>query len=244
MNRTVVSFNIERFRKLLEAETDGDKRRTIASLLAEEQGKIASLEGPAAGGRHALGQPCAKCGGQLRVLSQSSRFRPPHDHVVTTYFECSRCIHIRIEDRVTPARDHLDDVLRLAMAELGAAKGNIQLLDRPSQTLFIAVQQGFEQPFLDFFRTVSASDNCACGVALREQKRIIVEDVDADDGWQPMLGVARDAGFRAVQSTPLLGRDGRVAGMLSTHFDVPHRPSEDDFKRMARHVERAFDLIV
>lgn len=242
MNRTVVSFNIQRFRKLLETETDGDKRRTIASLLAEEQQKAAALESAASDDWRPPGQ-CAKCGGQLRVLTQSSRFRPPHDHVLTTYFECTRCIHIRIEDRVTPARDHLDDVLRLAIAELGAAKGNIQLLDRPRQSLFIAVQQGFDRPFLDYFRTVSASDNCACGVALREQKRIIVEDVNADDGWKPMLGVARDAGFRAVQSTPLIGRDNRVAGMLSTHFDGPHRPSEDDFKRMARHVERAFDMI-
>lgn len=69
-------------------------------------------------------------------------------------------------------------------------------------------------------------------------------DIDGDDDWKDMLGVARDAGFRAVQSTPLLGRDGPVAGMLSTHFDGVDRPSEDEFKRMARHVERAFDLAV
>lgn len=243
MNRTVISFNIERFRKLLETETDGDKRRTIIHLLAEEQKKMGALDGSGTPERNGAHRLCVKCGGELKVLTQSSRFRPPHDHVLTTYFECSRCIHIQIDDRVTPARDHLDDLLRLAMAELGAPKGNIQLLDRPGQTLFIAVQSGFDQPFLDFFRSVSASDTCACGIALREQKRIIVEDVDGDNGWKGMLGVARDAGFRAVQSTPLLGRDGRVAGMLSTHFDGVHRPSEDEFKRMARHIERAFDIV-
>ena len=243
MNRTVVSFNIERYRKLLETETDEDRRRTIARLLAEEQSKISGLDGSASDDRHCFGRKCAKCGGQLSVLTQSSRFRPPHDHVLTTYFECSRCIHIQIDDRVTPAGDHLDEILRLAMAEVGASKGNIQLLDRRSQELFIATQRGFDRPFLDFFRSVSASDNCACGIALREQKRIIIEDVDGDSDWKPMLGVARDAGFRAVQSTPLIGRDHRVAGMLSTHFDGVHRPSDDDLKRMARHIERAFDII-
>lgn len=241
MNRTVISFNIERFRKLLETETDGGKRRTIMDLLAEEQRKMGALDGASSLERNGAHQLCAKCGGELKVLTQSSRFRPPHDHVLTTYFECSRCIHIQIRDEVTPAREHLDDVLRLAMAEVGAPKRNIQLLDRPSQTLFIAVQSGFERPFLDFFRNVSAGDSCACGIALREQKRIIVEDVDGDDDWKGILGVAREAGFRAVQSTPLLGRDGRVAGMLSTHFDGAHRPSEDEFKRMARHIERAFE---
>jgi len=243
MNRTVVNLNIERFRKLLENEADEDKRRTIEKLLAEERDKAGASNGAAKDHGFRFARPCAKCGGQLSVLTQSSRFRPPHEHVVTTYFECSRCIHIQIDDRVTPAGDHLDDILRLAMAEVGASKGNIQLLDQRSQSLFIAAQSGFERPFLDFFRTVSASDGCACGVALREQKRIVVTDVDDDPNWTPMLGIARDAGFRAVQSTPLIGRDNRVAGMLSTHFDGVHCPSQDDFKRMERHIAGAFDLI-
>jgi two-component sensor histidine kinase len=38
--------------------------------------------------------------------------------------------------------------------------------------------------------------------------------------------VLLDAGVRAVQSTPLIDSKGEVLGMISTHFKMPHRPSE------------------
>lgn len=40
MDRTVAELNIKHFRKLLESESDPDKRRTIERLLAEEEAKL------------------------------------------------------------------------------------------------------------------------------------------------------------------------------------------------------------
>ncbi|MBL1263910.1 PAS domain S-box protein [Candidatus Methylomicrobium oryzae] len=37
------------------------------------------------------------------------------------------------------------------------------------------------------------------------------------------------SGILAVQSTPLITREGRVIGMISTHWRQPHTPSERDF---------------
>jgi signal transduction histidine kinase len=42
------------------------------------------------------------------------------------------------------------------------------------------------------------------------------------------LKVLQAESVRAVQSTPLLDRDGKVLGIVSTHFSHPHRPSEND----------------
>jgi hypothetical protein len=145
--------------------------------------------------------------------------------------------------RVPQTYNHLDEILATAVAELGAGMGNIQLLGRDGRALFIAAQRGFRQDFLDYFRAVSAGDNCACGFALREQKRIIIEDVETEDSFAPMRPIARAAGFRAVQSTPLIGRDNKPVGMLSTHFNSKHRPSEHDFKRLALHIDRAVEFI-
>ncbi len=41
--RTIVELNIKHFRDLLKTETDAAKRRTIADLLAEEEGRLAKL---------------------------------------------------------------------------------------------------------------------------------------------------------------------------------------------------------
>jgi GAF domain-containing protein len=43
------------------------------------------------------------------------------------------------------------------------------------------------------------------------------------------------AGVRAVQSTPLVSRSGKLLGMLSTHYRMPHRPDEREI--------RLFDLL-
>ncbi len=45
MPKTIARLNIQHFRKLLAQETDETKRRTILRLLAEEEAKLASLEG-------------------------------------------------------------------------------------------------------------------------------------------------------------------------------------------------------
>jgi len=46
MDKTVTLLNIEHYRKLLANETDDTRRQAIARLLAEEEAKLARLEGP------------------------------------------------------------------------------------------------------------------------------------------------------------------------------------------------------
>jgi hypothetical protein len=38
--------------------------------------------------------------------------------------------------------------------------------------------------------------------------------------------VLLEAGVWAVQSTPLINADGKVFGVISTHFAAPHRPQD------------------
>jgi PAS domain S-box-containing protein len=128
------------------------------------------------------------------------------------------------------------------MALLGGDKGNVQLLGDDG-VLRIAAQEGFEQDFLDFFAEVSAEDFSACGRALRAAERVVVEDLEADEEYALMRPIARRAGYRAVQSTPMINREGRRLGMISTHFRVPHRPSEQSLRLLDLYVRQAVDFI-
>lgn len=241
MKRAVVSLDIERFRRSLATETDRDKRRQIIDCLAQERERLRAIA-PSAGATPD-DKYCAACGGPLQLLSQVARFCAPHSRVLTTYFGCVRCVQIQIEDRVTPANEHLDDILRLAMAEVGAFKGHIQLLDRRSQTLFIVAHRECDQDMLDRFKVVSAGDGSITGRALREQKRITIENMESSGLDRRIVQFACDRGVKAYQSTPLLSRDNTIDGMISTHFDAVHRPSAGDLMRMGRHLKRAFELI-
>jgi PAS domain S-box-containing protein len=137
----------------------------------------------------------------------------------------------------------LDDILAGAIELLGADKGNIQIFDAKQGVLRIVASRGFERDFLNFFGEVSAEDGSACGRSLRSGKRLVIEDVESDSVFTLMRPVARAAGFRAVQSTPIISRSGTPLGMLSTHFRSVHQPTEEDLLLLDLYVRQVGDII-
>jgi hypothetical protein len=63
--------------------------------------------------------------------------------------------------------------------------------------------------------------------------------VSIDPGFEPHREIAAAAGFRAVQSTPLADRMGRVIGVVSTHYPCPYSPPD----RVLRIIQRYADLV-
>jgi CheY-like chemotaxis protein len=120
--------------------------------------------------------------------------------------------------------DLLAEVLETAMATSGSSRGNVQIFDPSAGTLHIAAHHGFDAEFLQHFAVV-VDDGSACGRAANDMEQVVVEDVERDDSFVPHRAIARSAGFRAVQSTPLVRTSGVLVGMVSTHFPSPHRPS-------------------
>lgn len=137
----------------------------------------------------------------------------------------------------------VEEVLDAAIALQNADFGNIQLYNHEAQALEIVAQRGFQQDFLEHFRCVS-DNGTACGRAMKLRQRVIIEDVETDSEFAPHRHIAESAGFRAVQSTPLLSRSCELLGMLSTHFRRPHRPSLRDLRftdLYARHLEEVLE---
>ena len=143
--------------------------------------------------------------------------------------------------RMPTLQEGFQEILNATIELLGADKGNLQMLD--GGVLRIAAQRGFESEFLECFREVSVDDPSACGRALHGRSRTVVEDVEEDPSFAPFRAVARTAGYRAVQSTPLLGRDGQLLGVISTHWRDPHRPDEQELRRLDLYSRQVADFI-
>jgi len=125
----------------------------------------------------------------------------------------------------------LSGILDATIQATGADMGNIQLLNPQNGHLRIHVQRGFERPFLEFFNSVYA-DEAACGTALKKMQRVIVPDV-ADSlllTHSDCVEILLDAGVRAVQFTPIVGKSGRIWGMLSTHYRKVNQPNHKDLQ--------------
>src|SRR5262245_48772563 len=125
----------------------------------------------------------------------------------------------------------LDDALDGAMGLLGSDLGNIQLFVPGAAGLRIVAHRGCSEEFLSYFAVVD-DEAATCGRALLRNEQIVVADVDRDPGFAVHRRIAASSGFRAVQSTPLVGRTGRTLGVVSTHFSRPHRPTEAELERM------------
>jgi PAS domain S-box-containing protein len=173
-----------------------------------------------------------------RLLLESQRTLTAEAEALTRLNELSTRLW-----RTRSLTEGLDEILVAVIALLGADLGNIQLLDERGAELAIVSQRGFRQDYLRFFARVSAHDDGACGRAFRYRERIIIEDVELDPAYAPMRGIARSACYRAVTSTPLIGAGGGVLGAVSTHFHAPHRPSEQELKRLDLYLRQACDFI-
>ncbi len=139
----------------------------------------------------------------------------------------------------------LQAIVGAAIAITDAGKGNLQLLDPGTNSLTIAAQQGFAEPFLDFFREVTMDDPASCGAAMTQHQRMVVDDITQSEifAGQPSLRVLLDAGVRAVQSTPLISSTGRLLGMISTHFAEPHRPTQRGLSQLDLLARQAADYL-
>ena len=141
-------------------------------------------------------------------------------------------------------KDAADTMLGAAIDLHRADFGNVQLLKPEANTLEIIAQRGFDAGFLETFKTVSAEDSCACGRAIAARATVFVHDVEEDPEYAPFVAAARAAGYRAVQSTPMISSTDQLVGVLSTHFRRPHVPSPAEMHVVQLYARQAADIVV
>lgn len=142
------------------------------------------------------------------------------------------------------SQDLLTEIVEAAVIITNANMGNIQIYDERSSSLKIVAHSGFKNPFLEFFSTVHVGQ-AACGAAMKLKERVIIEDVTQSPIFMntPSLEVMLEAGAWAVQSTPLYSRQGRLVGMLSTHYNTPSRPDDQDLQLLDLLARQSADII-
>jgi two-component sensor histidine kinase len=138
----------------------------------------------------------------------------------------------------------LGEILDVAIVIGGAQKGNVQLFDLDSDSLILTAHRGFHDSFLKYFEHVRNAKT-ACAEAMRSRQQVIVEDVKLSEIFvgQSTLNVLLAEDVRAVISTPLTSSTGILLGMISMHFDQPHRPTERQTRLMNLLVRQAADYL-
>jgi PAS domain S-box-containing protein len=141
--------------------------------------------------------------------------------------------------------DLYERLVDAAIALMRADTGSMQRLDADQQQLRLLAWRGFAPESAAHWSVVSAASGSSCGAALERGERVIVPDVETCDfmAGTDDLAEYRRSGLRASQTTPLIARDGRLVGMLSTHWRTPHEPAERELRLFDVLVRQAADLI-
>jgi PAS domain S-box-containing protein len=136
-------------------------------------------------------------------------------------------------------------VLEAAMVLAGSDMGTFQMLRPETGELELLACKGLHPASVTHWERVAAESECVYGTALREGRRVVVEDVETSPitASSPDLPYFRLSGIRGVQSTPLVSRDGHLVGMIATHWREPHRPAERELHLMDVLARQAADLI-
>lgn len=134
-----------------------------------------------------------------------------------------------------------NDAVGTAVAAQQAQFGGLQLYIAKQDVLLMLVNRNFAPRFADLYACFSPDGRTACSRALASGRRVIIENVANDDLFQPHVTAASEAGYRAVQSSPLKTARGEVFGMLSTHFAQPRHFGEDELAAMDSHVAQVSD---
>jgi PAS domain S-box-containing protein len=114
-----------------------------------------------------------------------------------------------------------------------------------SGELQLLAYRGFDDEAAQFWEWVRPASDSACGLALRSRRQVVVPNVETCGfmaGTDDLATYLR-TGVRAVQTTPLLSRDGRLLGMLSTHWREPHQPSPEELQRFDILARMAADVM-
>ena len=134
----------------------------------------------------------------------------------------------------------LPQVLQGAMAFVGGDFGNIQIVDPATGSLRLVTQACFGAEFLDYFAVVD-DGTTVCGRAARQGAQTAVADVRADPGFSRIGRSPPPRDSRGPVHAP--DRLRRLIGMVSTHFQRPHRPSYRDLRIMELYADFAGEAL-
>jgi PAS domain S-box-containing protein len=136
-------------------------------------------------------------------------------------------------------------VLDAAISLMSADMGSMQKYDPEQDQLRLLASRGFRLESVASWETVNRDSATSCGMALSVGRRVIVPDIECSDvmAGSADLNVSRRAGIRAMHSTPLVSRSGRLLGMISTHWREPHQPTERALRSLDVLARQAADLI-
>jgi len=133
---------------------------------------------------------------------------------------------------LSSALEAICELIERAMPESCCA---VNLLDRDKQALNFGVAPNLPREFvqaMDYAPIGIRYGSCSAAVYL--SRLVTVADIETDALWEYRREAARQAGFRAAWSVPIVASDGQVVGTFAVYRRQPGIPFSRDHELMMR----------
>ena len=101
----------------------------------------------------------------------------------------------------------------------------LMLYDQQQHDLYLAASMGLSAEYLKLMDRIPFGKGDS-GIALKEQRKVIIIDVAQDPFFEPYLEAAKIADYCSIYTIPLFTRNGEIFGTISTYFRNYYYPSE------------------
>lgn len=134
-----------------------------------------------------------------------------------------------------PVSQMLEDELEEFVERQHAAYGSLHLYNGQKRILYLVAQLNFSASLVHNFGSIPVRDGgtvCAKAAALGES--IYVPDLHENGSDYPLTVAHASGNIRAVQSTPVFGKDGNLLGVFSSHYAGAHDFGEEERMNCAK----------
>lgn len=140
----------------------------------------------------------------------------------------------------------LEEITSVAVDITQADMGNLLLVDETTGELVGRAYSGFDESFRNATRRFHPDSlDSPCTRAIKARRRVIAPNVEGSDlcAASNVRSLLLENGIRALESTPLIARSGRVLGVIATHYRRPTTPDNQALRRLDLLARQAADLI-
>lgn len=126
-------------------------------------------------------------------------------------------------------REGVAEMLVTAIELLGADAGCVQLRNASGEFGLVA-HQGLGE----------------CSAAVPDPTgldELVISDAELDGPFEAQRSWARASGYRALVSVPMIAADDTILGSISTLSHSPHRPADQQLRRLTLYLRQATDFI-
>ena len=125
----------------------------------------------------------------------------------------------------------LKKIVMLAQKRTPNIKCSILLLDKLNKHLLFGAAPSLPDFYNEAINGIEIGEKIgSCGSAAFKKERVIVENINTHENWQPYLELTNKANLHACWSEPIISSSNQVLGTFAIYNEMPKAPCDFEIK--------------